>query len=163
MNVNPETRSESLAQALKWSQQRGATDGAGGHPSPGQILDTAERFYRYLEGQTEPTSEVPRRGRWVLVDTDWRELYVLETDHLAGTPDPLHLTVPLGDLPGPNTNTNTDILDRVRYAYRVGVPDSACIVESYQDRDTATVRERVLVFRKLSELDAEVRRLTETF
>ena len=160
MNVNPETRSESLAQALKWSQQRGATDGAGGHPSPGQILDTAERFYRYLEGQTEPTSEVPRRGRWVLVDRDWREVYVLETDHLAGTPDPLHLTAPI---PRPEPNTNTEILDAVQFAYRVGVPDSACIVESYQDRETATGWERVLVFRKLSELDAEVRRLTETF
>ena len=161
MNVNPETRSESLAQALKWSQQRGATDGAGGHPSPGQILDTAERFYKYLEGQTEPKPEVPRRGRWILMDRDWREVYVLETGHLAGTPDPLHLTTPLGDLPRPNTNTA--ILDSVRYAYRVGTPDSAYIAESYQDRDTATARERVLVFRKLSELDAEVRRLAETF
>lgn len=106
-------------------------------------------------------TEVPRRGRWILMDRDWREVYVLETGHLAGTPDPLHLTTPLGDLPRPNTNT--EILDSVRYAYRVGVPDSAYIVESYQDRDTATARERVLVFRKLSELDSEVRRLAETF
>lgn len=99
--------------------------------------------------------EVPRRGPWLLMDRDWREVYVLETGHLAGTPDPLHLTTPLG--------ANTEILDSVRYAYRVGVPDSAYIVESYQDRNTATARERVLVFRKLTELDAEVRRLAETF
>lgn len=102
--------------------------------------------------------EVPRRGRWILVDTDWRELYVLHTGHLLGTPDPLYLTAPI---PRPEPNTNTEILDRVKFAYRVGTPDSAYLLDSHQDRETATGWERVLVFRKLTELDAEIRRMAE--
>lgn len=96
-------------------------------------------------------------AEWILVDTDWRELYVLHTGHLLGTPDPLHLTAPI-----PRPEPNTEILDRVKFAYRVGTPDSAYLLDSHQDRETATGWERVLVFRKLTELDAEIRRMAES-
>ncbi|ATW59118.1 hypothetical protein FDJ13_gp58 [Gordonia phage Gustav] len=107
----------------------------------------------------DPVDLPARRAAWILVDTDWRELYVLHTGHLLGTPDPLHLTAPI---PRPEPNTNTEILDRVKFAYRVGTPDSAYLLDSYQDRETATGWERVLVFRKLTELDAEIRRMAES-
>lgn len=50
-NVDPEARSESLARAIEFARDRGTTTGS--HPGTDGILSAAEKFYGYLQGETE--------------------------------------------------------------------------------------------------------------